>query len=154
MNSELENTPEIFTAEDIEQGEFYGNLGPEYFAARRMSERAMAAFQADMFKPLIDEFSDKLSSELWSRVEGSLVEDVERNIQSHICQMVEGTIDALLTGKEWAMRRYPYADYSRGQEIRAAVAKHGGEGLLNQRIADLEKEVETLRGDNEWLRGR
>ncbi len=45
------------------------------------------------------------------------------------------------------MRRYPYHAYGRGEEVRAAVAKHGGEPLLMARIADLEKEIERLRAE-------
>ena len=49
--------------------------------------------------------------------------------------------EALLTGKEWSMQRYPYADYTKGEEIRKAVAKHGSDTLLMARIADLEAEL-------------
>jgi hypothetical protein len=50
------------------------------------------------------------------------------------------------------MQRYPYADYSRGEEIRKAVAKHGGDELLMRRIADLEAEVAKQKETIDWLR--
>lgn len=138
-----------FTDDDIAQGVSYPSLGPEYFASRRFAEGVMAKFEADHLKPIIESIADQVRDKLWDDARDWLLSDTESNVQGAVREMVNGTVDALLTGKEWAMNRYPYADYSRGEEIRAAVAKHGGEELLMRRIADLEAEIakrdETIR---------
>ena len=59
--------------------------------------------------------------------------------------MVEGTVQALLTGEEWAMQRYPYCDYRDGPKIREKIAGHSGDEIARQRIIDLEREVARQR---------
>ena len=142
-----------FTPEDIAEGEEYQSLGPEYFAARRVTERAMTAFQAEHFKPMLTEFADQFTDKLWDSVRDSLLTDTEMNLQSSVCSMVEGTIRALLSGEEWAMRRYPYCDYRDGEKIRKAIAEHSGDEIARRRIEDLEKELRQVRENLEWHRG-
>lgn len=124
-------------------------LGPEYGASNRLAEAMLAKFEAEHLKPLVEKVADEFRDKLWDDVKEYLLGDTEMNVAGAVRDMVHQTIDALLTGKEWAMQRYPYADYSRGEEIRAAVAKHGGDTLLARRIADLEEKLakrdETIR---------
>jgi hypothetical protein len=142
-----------FTAEDIAEGEEYQSLGPEYFAARRVTERAMASFQDEHFKPLLDAFADQFADKLWDSVRDHLLSDTEMNLQTSVCGMVEGTIRALLTGEEWAMRRYPFCDYRDGEKIRKAIAEHSGDAVARARIADLEAEVARLTESLRSARG-
>jgi hypothetical protein len=144
---------EFYTAEDLAEGEREPVLSPEYFAARRVAEELMGKFTAEHFKPLIDEFTDQFRDKLWDGVRDYLIADTELNVHSKVGEMVEGTIRALLSGEEWAMRRYPFCDYRDGEKIRKAIAAHSGDEIAQQRIADLEKEVERLKSDNEWHRG-
>lgn len=139
-----------FTDDDIEQGA--DALGPEYFAARRVSEAVMAKFEAEHLKPLVEKVADEFRDKLWDDLKDYIVGDTEMNVQSHICQMVEGTIRGLLTGEEWAMRRYPFCDYRDGEKIRKAIAEHSGDEVAKARIADLEKELKRLRENLEWHR--
>jgi len=138
-----------FTDEDIAIGPV---LGPEYRASQRFAEGVMADFQEEHLQPIIKMVADQVQDKLWDVARDWLLQDTETNVQGAVRDMVNQTVDALLTGKEWAMQRYPYADYSRGEEIRKAVAKHGGDELLMRRIADLEAEVAKQKETIDWLR--
>lgn len=140
------------TADDLREAESYGSLGPEYFASRRVVEAFMAKYEAEAFKPLIDKFVEEFRDRLWSDVVDYLLSDTEENLHSAVRRMVRDSVQALLTGEEWAMRRYPFADYSDGEKVRKAVAVHGGDELALARIGDLEKEIASLKQQLEWAR--
>lgn len=135
-----------FTDSDIAIGPV---LGPEYAASRRFAEGVMKDFQEEHLQPIVKMVADAVQEKLWDTTRDWLLADTETNVEGAVRYMVRQTVDALLTGKDWAMRQYPYADYKRGEEIRAAVAKHGGDELLMKRIADLEigiaKRDETIK---------
>ena len=138
-----------FTDEDIAVGPV---LGPEYRASQRFAEGVMKGFQDEHLQPLMKIIADEVQDKLWDVARDWLLQDTETNVHSAVRSMVEQTINALLTGKEWAMQRYPYADYSKGEEIRKAVAVHGSDELLMRRIADLESEIAKKEGTIQWLR--
>lgn len=131
--------------EDVKAAEKYETLGPAYYAARRVAEIVMRGSDTLPFEDVAEECRDLIYRKVYDTIETHMLCDLEINIQGHITRMVDDTMQALLTGQPWAMERYPYHAYNRGEEVRAAVAKHGGEPLLMKRIADLEKEVERLR---------
>jgi hypothetical protein len=146
-------TDDVFTTEDLEKSAHYGSLGPAYFAARRAAESLMGENPSpEPLKKVADKMADELKTAVYEYFEAHLLSDLESNLQHHIERMVDATVEALLNGNEWAMKRYPLAPYGRGEEIRAAVAKHGGDELQQKRIADLEKEVARLRESLEWAR--
>lgn len=138
-----------FTDDDIAVGPV---LGPEYRASHRLSEAMLAKFDAEHLKPLVDKVAEEFRDKLWDDVREWLLVDTEQNVAGAVRDMVEQTINALLTGKEWAMQRYPYADYAKGEDIRKAVAKHGSDALLGARINDLEAEIAKQKQTIEWLR--
>lgn len=142
-----------FTAEDIAEGTENSSLGPEYFAARRVSEAVMAKFEAEHLKPLVEKIADEFRDKLWDDLKDYIVGDTEMNVQTEVRNMVEGTIRALLTGEEWAMQRYPFCDYRDGEKIRKRIAEHSGDAIAQARIADLEKQLKQLREDLQWHRG-
>ena len=117
-----------------------------------VAEGVMADFQEEHLQPIIKMVADQVQDKLWDVARDWLLQDTETNVQGAVRDMVNQTVHALLTGNEWAMQRYPYADYSRGEEIRKAVAKHGGDELLMRRIADLEAEVAKQKETIDWLR--
>lgn len=125
------------------------SLGAHYRASSRLANDMLQKFEAEHLKPLVERVADEFREKLWDDVRDWLLCDTELNVAGAVNQMVEQTVDALLTGEQWAMDRYPFADYSRGEKIRKAVAQHGGENLLSKRIADLESEIakrdETIR---------
>ena len=135
-----------FTDDDIAIGR---TLGPEYRASQRFAEGVMKGFQEEHLQPIIKMIIDQVTDKLWDVARDYLLADTETNVAGAVRDMVNQTVDALLTGKKWAMDRYLYADYSRGEDIRKAVAAHGGDELLMRRIADLEAELakrdETIR---------
>ena len=138
-----------FTDDDIAIGR---DLGPEYRASQRFAEGVMKGFQDEHLQPLMKIIADEVQDKLWDVARDWLLQDTETNVHGAVRDMVNQTIDALLTGKEWAMQRYPYADYTRGEEIRKAVAKHGADDLLMARIADLEAEIAKQKETIDWLR--
>lgn len=138
-----------FSDDDIAVGPA---LGPEYRASLRWSEAVTATLDPDQIKPIIDKAATDLQAAIWDATVDHLLCDTKHNAAGAVRYMVEQTVEALLTGKEWAMQRYPYADYSKGDEIRAAVAKHGGDELLMRRIADLEAELVKKEETIQWLR--
>jgi hypothetical protein len=143
-------TPDLtFTENDFAIGPI---LGPEYRASQRFAEGLMKDFQNEHLEPIIKSISDQVNDKLWDSARDWLLADTESNVAGAVRQMVEQTIIALLTGKEWAMDRYPYANYSKGEDIRKAVVVHGGDKLLMARIADLEAELAKAKETIEWLR--
>ena len=122
----------------------FESLGPAYYAARRAAEALMKNAEKSPFQEVAKSAADEVRARVYDYVENHILSDLECNIQGHINRMVDDTIEALLTGQPWAMERYPHNAHRRGEEIRAAIAKHGGEPLLMARIVDLEKEVERL----------
>jgi|TARA_Y100000034_G_scaffold136722_1_gene215228 hypothetical protein len=144
---------EAFTSEDIKQGEAHPELGPEYFAARRIAEGVADRIGVDAFKGMIDKFTDDFRDRLWSDIADYLVTDTEMNVQGAVRSMVEGTVRALLTGEQWAMNRYPYCDYRDGEKIRKRIAEHSGDEIARRRIADLEREVAGLNDRISYMRG-
>lgn len=135
---------DIFTIEDMAGAERHEILGPAYFAARRAAEALMQGVESEPLKKVADKVSEDMRMALYAYAEDYMRTDMEMNLQSHIREMVERTVRALLTGEQWALAQYPMAQYHDGEKIREAVAKHGGEPLLMARIADLEKEVARL----------
>lgn len=135
-----------FTEQDTTIGPV---LGPEYRASERFAAGVMKDFQEEHLQPIIKMISDQVNDKLWDVARDWLLTDTEINVAGAVRYMVRQTVDALLTGKQWAMDQYPYADYSRGEDIRKAVAAHGSDELLMRRIADLEEELvkrdETIR---------
>ena len=140
-------------SEDVKAAEQWETLGPGYYAARRVAETVMRGSDTEPFAAMAEKCRDEIYRAVYDTIETHMLADLEINIQGHISRMVDDTVQALLTGQPWAMERYPYHAYSRGEEVRAAVAKHGGETLLMKRIADLEKEIERLRESLKYARG-
>ena len=132
------------TLDDIAKSEGYEILGPAYFAARRASEALFAGrtetVSTDPYKAMVDKTTKHIQEALYDYAENYIMGDLENNIASRVQAMVDDTVTALLSGDEWAMKRYPLGPYSDGEKIRAAVAKHAGESLLTMRIAELEKD--------------
>ena len=146
-----EATPN-FTAEEIAFGEQHPSLGPEYEGARNAAEAFMSKFEAEYFKSLIDQFADAFRDKLWTDLADWLIGDTESNLQSEMRRMVEGSVNALLTGEQWAFNRYPLAKYHDGEKVRKAIAAHIGDEIAKARIADLEKDISSLREQLEWAR--
>ena len=142
---------DVFTADDFASHERTPN-GPAYYAARRMAQQLCAGMDAQPLKKVADTVIDQVRTAIYDYVEWYLRDDIEANLQHHIQRTAEATVDALLTGQPWAMDRYPLNSHRNGEEIRATVAKHGGDALLMARIADLEKEVARLTEDLRFYR--
>lgn len=143
----------VFTDDDLQQGTGeYKALGPSYFSGRRFAEQFMEKFEADCFKPFLDDFAKKFADRLWSDVEDHLVSDVESNIQGHIWRTVDEMVKALLHGERWALERYVLSEKYDCEKVRANVARYVVTELQDKRIADLEADNKRLRESLEWSR--
>lgn len=141
---------DVFTDEDLQKAETAPTLGPAYFAARRMVEAIMAGTEAAPFATVAKKCIDEIQTAVYQYAADYLRDDMESNLQHYVRDMLERTVQALLTGEPWAMRQYPMSQFHDGEAIRKAVAQHGGEPLLMARIADLEKEVARLTESLKW----
>ena len=119
-------------------------LEPEYTRAHAFSETLLKEFEAEHFKPIIKKLTDAVGEALWDMVRDSLIDDTSRNVAGHIQDRIESSIEALLGGKEWAIKKYALEGYDR-DKIREAVAKAIPKELQDLRIVDLEKEVARLK---------
>ena len=146
-----------FTEGDLQGAEQHPTLGPEYFAARRVMDRFMSSWTEEHLEPLAEEITkavtEKIRDKVWDDFRDYLLIDTELNAQSEIRSMVSGTVEALMSGKEWAMRRYPLAEGYDSHGIREAVAKHVGDKVAAARIADLEAEVKRLKDNLSYRSG-
>ncbi len=126
-----------------------GSLEPEYTRAHAFSEKLLREFEAEHFKPIIKKLTDAVGEALWDMVRDSLIDDTSRNVAGHIQDRIESSIEALLGGKEWAIKKYVLEGYDR-DKIREAVARSIPSELQDQRINDLEKEVTRLKESLEF----
>ena len=148
----------IFADEDIQFGETHPVLGPEYSAARRFMEGFSESFRVEYLQPFTDEIvktiADKVREKVWDDFSNYLLIDTAYNAQGAIRGMVNATVMALLSGEEWAMKRYPMAARYDAEKVRAAIASHIPDEIAKARIADLEKQVSDLQERLDWARGR
>jgi hypothetical protein len=141
-----------FTTDELAESAQWENLGPEYFAARKASQAFMEKFEAEHFKPMVDQFVDAFRDKLWSDIDTFLLSDTESNLHLSMSRMVEGTVQALLSGEQWALNRYPLTKFHDGIKIRKAIAEHIGDEIARLRITELESEIVELKKRLEWER--
>lgn len=144
--------------EITEEANSYPSLGAEYFAARETTDRFFAHWSEEHAQKLCEEIVKPLLDTIHERVNDSfrdfLISDAEQNIQGEMRNMVERTVNALIGGHRWANLKYIENPYGDGKEVRATLAKLHSDPIKDGRIADLEKEIERLRKDVEFYRGR
>jgi hypothetical protein len=129
-------------------------LGPNYFVGRKIAREFIAKFETEQFKPLIENFARQFEDKVWGDFLDHLLSDTETNLSNAIWRRVDICIEALMTGKHWAMERYALqAKYGDGENIRKAVARHVPFEIIGGRIADLEKENADLKKSINTLRG-
>lgn len=151
-NAALQNAASVFTSDDLAFGEQYPVLGPHYEAGRKVAEAFMEKFQAEHFKPLVEKMADEFRDRLWSDLETFLLSDVTSNLHGSMDRMVEGSVQAILTGEKWALDFYPLTQRHDGQKVREAVLTHCRDQITDMRVAELEAEVEKLKKDLEWAK--
>lgn len=136
----------------IEKAEDYPNLGPHYFAAQEAAKRIAEVVEGQHFEPLIKKFTGELYEKLLEATEEYLKSNVEDNAQGEIWRGVDDSVQDLLSGKGWALKRYALGERYDAEAVRAAIAKHIPEELLSQRLKDLEKENAELRKELDYQR--
>lgn len=143
-----------FTDKDLTDGAEYPALGPAYFAARRVCEKHLEAFQAEHMRPLIDAAAKEFTDKLWDSVRDHLWSDTEANLQSRMWTMADSIVQALLSGEQWAVNKYLLGERYDCAKARATVAALVPKELQDARVADLEAEVERLNKDLRYYRER
>jgi len=143
-----------FTDADLKQGAESLALGPAYFAARRVCQAHLEAFEAEHMRPLIDAAAKEFTDKLWDSVRDHLWSDTEYNLQGRMWRMTDQSVLALLSGEEWAIKKYALGERYDCAKVRAAVAKHIPKELQDARVADLEEQVARLEKDLRYYRER
>lgn len=142
----------MITEQDHKDTEGYKNLGPHYFAARRFAAEIMKNFEAEHFKPLIDEFAKQFNDKLWGDAEAWILGDTEANVQGAVWRMVDDIVRGILGGERWAMERYAIGERLDCEKVRGTLVKYILKELQDARIADMEKEIASLKQSLEWAR--
>lgn len=143
-----------FTADDIREGTENLTLGPAYFAARRVCRALLDDADPEHLRPIIEEAGKQFTDRLWDSVRDYLWSDTESNLQGQMWRMTDQCVTALLSGDEWAVKKYALGERYDCAKVREAVAKHVPKELQDARIADLEAEVDRLTKDLRFYRER
>lgn len=129
-------------------------LGPHYQTAHRISDAAMATFEVETIKPLVDKAVSDFSGKLWDLVRDSLIDDTQQNIQGQCWRMVDEIVTALLSGNEWAVERYALQDRYDIQKTRTVLAESIKEHLQNACYVDALRELKDAHIEIERLKAR
>lgn len=149
----MTETDEIFTAKDILDGHRHPTLGPVYFAARRICETAMAEFEAEHLKPLVEAFKKEVETQLWESIHDSIWSDTEMNLQGTMWRMVDEIVRCILSdNRPWISQQYALGERYDCEAIRKTLALSIKDELASAFHADLQVENEKLRKDLEWER--
>ena len=130
---------------DAELCQHYPTLEPEWTHSRILAEKVMVQFEADYFKPIIKKLTDQVTEHLWDLFRDYLISDTEQNIAGHVRDRIERSVQALLSGEEWVIKKYVLADHWDSLAIRNALVKQIPKELQDQRVLDLEKELKTVK---------
>jgi hypothetical protein len=146
-----------YSEEITKQADAHPSLGAEYFAAREAAERFLKHWQDEhaeqlaeaIMKPVLDAVKEKV----WDAFRDWLLTDTEYNAQLTMSRMVEDSVKALIGGDKWANVKYISPEGYRTEKVRETLAKLYSDEIKDGRIADLEKEVESLKESLRWARG-
>ena len=127
-------------------------LGEPYERASKKAAEMLEGFEPEMFSSIIDDAVKEFQNKLWDSVKDWLIDDTENNVQSHIWQTAERTIEAILGGNEWAIKRYVMGSNIAHEEIREALAEKLAPELIPARMADQQSKIEELRKSLEHAR--
>ncbi len=129
---------------DAELCKIHPSIEPEYTRAHALAEKVMAQFQAEHFEVIVKKLTDYLREHLWDLVRDTIIDDTEQNIAGHIRDRVESSIEALLSGQEWALRKYTMNKYDHAG-IRKKIAEQIPQELQLLRLKEVEEENRRLR---------
>jgi hypothetical protein len=116
-----------------------------YVESNGIADRAMEKLNDIDVSVLAKHYSDEVYSKLHDTLKQWLLDDTQANIAFEIRRMVDGSIQALLSNDPDLMARYPYAQYEKGESIRAELVKLCHDEVMSKRIEDLENKVKMLK---------
>ena len=125
----------------------YPTLEPEWTRGRQKAEAVMKQFEAEHFKPLLKTLSDAMTEHLWDLLRDYLLTDTEANLEWHMRDRIQKSVQALLGAEQWAVNKYVMDKYDSGAKIRATLAALIPKELQDARIADLEAQLATTKAD-------
>lgn len=143
-----------YSEEITTQANEHPSLGAEYYAAREAAERFLKHWQEEhaeqlaeaIMKPILDAVQKKV----WDAFRDWLLTDAEYNAQLTMARMVEDSVRALIGGDKWANVKYISPEGYRADKVRETLAKLYSDDIKDGRIADLEKEVASLKEQLRW----
>ena len=125
----------------------YPALEPEWTRGRQKAEAVMKQFKAAHFKPLLKTLSDTMTEHLWDLFRDYLLSDTESNLEGHMRDRIERSVQALLGAERWVVNKYVMDKYDSGKQIRATLAMLIPKELQDARIADLEAQLASMKAD-------
>ena len=147
-------TDDVFSAENLREGEKSPTLGPAYFASRDIAERFMSKFTAEQFKPMLDQFTMQFRDKMWSDMQDYLMSDTEANIQGEMWRQADRMVEYLVAGEDWAMKKFVLNERYDFDKVRKAIAAHIPQELQDKRIEVLEQQIAEMRAANIRLENR
>ena len=124
----------------------YPCLSPVYFATGEIATQLCGVVEALDLSGPIKAFTDTAYEQLMTAVQDHLLSDANANLHQELVRMVDEAVQAILSGKRWALDRYVTTDrYGSGEHVRKAIAEHFTDEVKAGRIADLEAEVTRLK---------
>lgn len=136
----------------VNKAEEHPTLWPAYFSARDFTDRLLEKADESEFEPIVKKFVDDAYSKLLDVVQAHIVLDLSLNVHGEILRTVDDIVKALLSGEQWAVKKYVLGERYDCEKIRAEVARHIPAELQDKRVADLEEEVKRLREQLKWAR--
>ncbi len=146
----------MITQEDIENAKDIEYLGPAYVASHRIVEAALEKLEPEAFKDIAKPFVDAVYEKIQNAVESSILFDAQYNISGQVKDAIDGAINALLSGEEWALRQYVTEERHNNMapKMRETIARLLPDHIMAARVADLEKQVERLKSQLDFAQGR
>lgn len=137
-----------------EEAENFPILGSEYIEARKLAEGFLSKWKEDdaeiLAKEIVKPVLDVIMDRVWDAFRDHILSDTEDNVASHMRDMVEKSVNALIGGRKWANIKYIQSPFGDGIEVRKTLAMLYSDEIKDGRIADLEREVSELRKRLEW----
>ena len=111
-------------------------------ASNDLAERFFDDCDSELFSPLAKKISDIAYDEINDKICDWLLSDTVSNLGIQVQRIVEEEIRRLLTGVPLETK---YMTGSQARHTRNEIFKKFGDQLRNERIKDLEEEIERLR---------
>ena len=128
-----------YTDEETKEGDRAPALGPLYFRADRIAEQFAEAFEGETFNEVTKDIANRIYNEINNKMVEYLIYDTENNLRDSIRRTVEDEIERIMAGE-----KLKYISEHRASYLRARIFRKYGDQLRNERIKDLEDQVDRF----------